>query len=453
MLKSSAPRGRVLTRVSVLTCLACSIVNAQGHRRELGHALDAYLAPLVAAHEFSGNIIVRRGDQVVAQRSYGMANREFGIANDSSTRFLVGSISKQFTAAAIFALAERGKLSTADHLDKYVRDFPRGGEITIDQMLKHTSGISRDLANAADAVTPHSGAELVEIIRLEPLAFAPGTSTAYSNNAYKILAYIVEQVSGEPYGSFLEQNFLRPLGMRNTGDFASLTLVPHLASGYSPGFGADGFGPSPHLDISNSRGAASIYSTAKDLTTWSANFLIRGEVLPGVRDSLLAGEGRGTGVRRTAGRTVVSHDGVYQGFTAFIATILEDSLTIVYLGNTETAASVSPLQDALSQLVNGKTVAPARVVARSTTTAPGNHADYVGVFEFFPGLRVRIRTEGNTLVLGTSDGAYPIEWTSPDHGFYRLKYADIMFSRDAGGKVSTITWTEAGHTYSARRIP
>ena len=444
---------RSLIVASVLTCSALPVASAQASAQPLGAALDAYLAPLVASHEFSGNIVVRRGDRVIAQRSYGMANREFGVANDSSTRLLVGSISKQFTAAAIFALAEQGKLSTADHLDKYVRDFPRGGEITIGQMLVHTSGISRDLANAADAVTPHSSAELVEIIRQQPLAFAPGTSSGYSNNAYKILAYIVEQVSGETYGAFLERNFFRPLGMLHTGDLASLTLVPHMAGGYSPGFGAEGFGPSPHLDISNSRGAASIYSTANDLATWSAHFLIRGDVRPGVRDSLLVGSGRGTGVALYKGKRVVSHDGVYQGFTSYIVTVPEDSLTIVYLGNTETAASVAPLQEALFQLVSGKTVAPPRIVARTTTNAPGNRADYVGVFEFFPGLQVRIRPEGNTLVLGTSDGAYPIEWRTPDRGFYRLKYADIVFGRDTSGKVNAITWTEAGNTYTAHRIP
>lgn len=452
MQTSHGYRRRALRTAALLVCATSSLANAQGNAQQLGAALDAYLAPLVATHEFSGNIVVRRGDRMLARRSYGMANREFGVANDPSTRFMVGSLSKQFTAAAIFLLAEAGKLATADHLDKYIRDFPRGSEITINQMLSHTSGISRDLANAADAVTPHSGAELVEIIRQQPLAFAPGTSSGYSNNAYKILAYIVERVSGETYGSFLERNFFRPLGMLNSGDLTSLTLVPHLASGYSPGFGPEGFAPSPHLDISNSRGAASIFSTANDLAAWSERFLIRGDVHPRVRDSLMAGSGRGTGVAHRGGKTIVSHDGVYQGFTAFIATVLEDSLTIVYLGNTETAASVSPLQNALSQLVSGKAIAAASIVPRSTTTVPGNRADYVGVFEFFPGLQVRIRAEANTLLLGTSDGIYPVEWRSPDRGFYRLKYADITFGRDSTGKMNTIEWKEAGQTYTAHRI-
>jgi CubicO group peptidase (beta-lactamase class C family) len=415
--------------------------------------LDAYVAPLVRDHEFSGNILIRQHGRDVAERSYGMANREFGVANRPDTRFLIGSISKQFTAAAILLLEQQGKLSTSDHLDKFVSGFPSGDVITLAQMLAHTSGISRDLANASDATVAHTGSELVEIIKHQPLVAPPGTKAAYSNNAYKILAYVVERASGEPYGTFLERSFFRPFGMTNTGDYASLTLVPRLASGYAPGFGPDGFGPSPHLDISNSRGAASIYSTTRDLATWCERFLVKGEVYPLVRNKMLAGEGVGVGVTVRDGHRVISHDGVYQGYTAYLATYPDDELTIVYLGNTETAASVSALQSALDIIARGGTVTPAPSVARGGSVPLASIEDYVGNYDFFPGLRATIKRQGSDLLLGVGEGDYPLEWREKDRMFFRLKHADVRFTRDSAGKVISLDWSEAGQTFPAKRSP
>ena len=414
--------------------------------------LDAYLAPLVSAHEFSGTILIRRHGETVADRSYGMASREFAVPNDRDTRFLIGSISKQFTAAAVLLLEQQGKLRTTDHLAKYVAGFPSGDTITLLQMLTHSSGISRDLPNGSDAPMRHTGAELVNIIRRQPLAFAPGTKTGYSNNAYKVLAYIVERVSGEAFGTFLTRSFFEPLHMINTGDDASLTLVPRLATGYSPGFGPEGFAPAPHLDISNARGAASLYSTPADLARWSERFLIDGEPYPAVRDRMLSGDGIGTGVATRSGRRVISHDGVYQGFTSFIATYPDDALTVAYLGNTETAASVSPLQAALGAIVKGDAPSPASLVRRGNAVPREVLDDYVGVFDFFPGLQATITRDGDALLLGVGDGDYPLEWQAPDRLFFRLKYAVVHFMRDATGRVTSLEWAENGQLFPATRI-
>jgi CubicO group peptidase (beta-lactamase class C family) len=292
----------------------------------------------------------------------------------------------------------------------------------------------------------------VDIIKRQPLAFTPGTKSGYSNNAYKILAYVIERVSGESYGAFLDRAFFQPLGMSNTGDYASLTLVPRLSSGYSPGFGPEGFGPSPHLDISNSRGAASIYSTPHDLAVWSERFLIKGEPYPAVRDRMLSGDGIGAGVASRDGRRVISHDGVYQGYTSFVATWPDDQLIIVYLGNTETSASVSPLQVAITAIAWGKTVAPAATVARGGQVPRAVIDDYVGTFDFFPGLQVTIKRQGDDLLLGAGEGDYPLEWRGEDQLFFRLKHADVHFKRDASGRVTSLDWTEAGRNFPAKRV-
>ena len=446
-------------RLFLLSSLACRVAGAQSSavatptRDSTVARLDAYLTPLVRAHEFSGSVLVRRQGQPVIAKSYGMANREFGVPNGPDTRFLIGSISKQFTAAAVLLLEQQGKLKTSDHLDRFVSGFPDGDRITLLQMLTHTSGISRDLLDPAQASVGHTSAELVELIRRQPLAFEPGSKSGYSNNAYRILAYVVERVSNQPLGAYLARSFFEPLHMTNTGEATPLTLVPRLASGYAPGFGPESFAPSPHLDISNAHGSASIYSTPADLAEWSERFLIGGALYPAVRDRMLGGDGIGVGVATRAGRRVVSHDGVYQGFTSFMATWPNDHLTVVYLGNTETAASVAPLQLALTAIATGSAPVPAPMLVPRGGDVPLEALDdYVGTFQFFPGLEATIKRQGRALLLGVGEGDYPLEWRSADRMFFRLKYADLHFKRDQAGRVTSFDWSEGGQTYPATRV-
>jgi D-alanyl-D-alanine carboxypeptidase len=441
-----------LTVASLAILTACASVPRQDAATDMAAQLDRYVAPLVAAHELSGSFLITREGRTLVDRSYGMASREHLVAVTPETRFVIGSISKEFTAAAIVLLAQQGRLRLDDHLGRYLPGFPSGDSITLRQMLRHTSGISRDLPALSDAAVPHTTVELAEIIRRLPLASTPGTRYAYSNNAYKLLAFVIEKVSGQSYADYLGQWFFVPLGMTSTGELASLTLVPHLAVGYSPGFGADGFGPAPHLDISNNRGAASLYSTTRDLTVWSERFFQEGFPYPAVRDTMLANGGLGAGVATHNGRQVISHDGVWQGYTSFAATYPAEHLSIVYLGNTETAASVSPLQVALDSIAIGKTSSPAVVVPRGGRIPPERLDDYVGRYDFFPGLQASIRRDRGALLLGVGEGEYPLEWVGEDRMFFRLKHADVVFRRDVNGRVIGLEWREAGNKYPAKRV-
>ena len=147
----------------LVLALAAACASASGgapviEQSPFADRLDRYVAPLVQAHELSGSFLVTRGGRTLAERSYGMANREHAVPAASDTRYVIGSISKEFTAAAVVLLAQEGKLGLDDHLEKYVPGFPSGDVITLRQMLRHTSGISRDLPTLADAVVPHSTA-------------------------------------------------------------------------------------------------------------------------------------------------------------------------------------------------------------------------------------------------------------------------------------------------------
>ena len=433
----------------VVLALGVPAVLAAQDSLPLNRKVDSIVAQVVAAKEFSGTILIRRGNRTLARTSYGLASRELGVPNRNDTRYLIGSIAKQFTAAAILLLEEQGKLKISDPLAMYVPGFPSGDKITLLQMLTHSSGISRDLPDAASTmVMSHTPAEMVELIKRDTLLYAPGTSHAYSNNAYRVLAFIIEQVSGMPYARFLHDSFFQPLGMANTGQLEERSFVAKLASGYTPGFGPDGFGLAGHLDLSNAVGPGSLYSTVDDLYRWSSEFLMKGVLYPAVSRRMTSGRGIGTVADTVAGgRRIIWHDGVYQGYTALLETFPGDTLTIVYLGNTETASSQSALQAALTtvaltgrvEVLNAPPVAPSPPMDLAR--------EYVGTYRFTFGLRIALALRDGRLVLE----GLPLECSARDACYYRLKGSQVNFTRDASGQVNGMSWVDPGGTYPAEK--
>src|ERR671914_1465995 len=166
---------------------------------------------------------VARNGQTVLERAYGMANLEYDVPNSPSTIFEAGSVSKQFTAAAIALLAQQGKLSLDDEVSKYIRELPRySTPITIRQMLNHTSGL-RDWGTVALAMgwprgtRTHTHAHVLDIVsRQESLNYPPGAEYLYSNTNYNLAAIIVERVGGMSFAEFTRKNLFEPLGMTNT---------------------------------------------------------------------------------------------------------------------------------------------------------------------------------------------------------------------------------------------
>jgi CubicO group peptidase (beta-lactamase class C family) len=411
-------------------------------------ALETLLAPAAAVGEFSGSVLIRERGRDVARYSAGAAIREFAVPFTPNTRSMIGSIAKQFTAAAIAVLADRGVLSLDDKLARWLPAFPRADQITIRQMLSHTAGLSRDLPGGPHALRiPRTPREMVDLIATDTVHFAPGTRSAYSNNGYRILGFLIDSLSGTSYADFVRSELLEPAGMPNTGSLAPLTTVERLARGYVPGFGAQGFGPALYADISNGVGPGSLYSTVDDLARWGEVVIRDGHALPAVRRTLLSDGGLGVAIDTVAGREVIWHNGVYQGYTALLAVFPADSITIVYLSNTETLLSESPLQAALYQLALGGTVTALQVEPLGTAPLPRDGEWYVGKYNFFPGLDVMITTKGDALLL---DGM-PLEHQGGGTFYFRLKGSKIRFD-DGGNQSPGMQWTDPGGTYPARRV-
>jgi CubicO group peptidase (beta-lactamase class C family) len=181
-------------------------------------AIDAQLRAAFPADQPGAAVIVVRDGRVLFRKAYGMADLEQGVPLQPDMVFRLGSITKQFTAAAILMLAEEGKLTLQDPIEKHLPGYPTQGHvITIEHLLTHTSGIQSytDMPGwmTSRVLGPMTVTELVDAFKKEPMQFAPGERFAYNNSAYVLLGAIVEKVAGKTYEAFVRERIFQPLGM------------------------------------------------------------------------------------------------------------------------------------------------------------------------------------------------------------------------------------------------
>src|SRR6201997_1179492 len=172
--------------------------------------MEQIIQSYVADHKFMGSVLVARDGKTLLDKGYGFANLEWQVPNAPSTKFRLGSITKQFTAASILLLEERGKLKTDDPVKKYIPDAPAAWDkVTIYNLLTHTSGIANFTSfpdYASTETAPTIPEKLVARFRDKPLEFQPGEKWNYSNSGFVLLSYLIEKISGESYAQFVEKN-------------------------------------------------------------------------------------------------------------------------------------------------------------------------------------------------------------------------------------------------------
>ncbi|MEZ5357761.1 MAG: serine hydrolase domain-containing protein [Candidatus Zixiibacteriota bacterium] len=313
--------------------------------RSVVREMDDYLN---AAHEhwgFEGTVLVAYKDHVILKKGYGKANQVMDIANTPQTKFFIGSITKQFTAAAILKLQEKGLLSVTDTISTYLPDFPRdiADRITIHQLLTHTSG----LPNYTDSpeillrrTTAIKADDLYDFIRHQSLEFIPGTQFKYSNSGYILLGEIIRRVSGQSYEAFLHNEILKPAEMHNSGYARREAGLPDRAVGYTTESGGQLVtAPMIHFSVLHTAGA--LYSTVEDMLKWDVA-LHSGKILS---DSSLAMMftpytgfyGYGWYIDELYGHPHVFHTGLLDGFNTIIDRWTDDQLTIIVFSNDDNA--------------------------------------------------------------------------------------------------------------------
>ena len=198
---------------------------------DAGQRMDRYLTR-AAAFGFSGSVLVADASGVLLSKGYGMADVSRGVRNTAGTFFDMGSMVKQFTAAAILLLETEGRLSTTDRLSKFYPSVPADkADITIHQLLTHTSGLLSDVARDYDQVGRDSA---IALMWKAPLLSRPGEQFNYSNTGFALLGAIIERVSGLPYERFMQERIFAPAGMRETGYNLPIGDSSRIARTYTP---------------------------------------------------------------------------------------------------------------------------------------------------------------------------------------------------------------------------
>jgi CubicO group peptidase (beta-lactamase class C family) len=205
---------------------------------EVAASADALLSAGGADGGFSGVALIARNGKPFFHKAYGMANRDFAVANRPDTKFNLGSINKVFTQVAIAQLAEQGKLALSDTIRKRLPDYPSpaADKITIQQLLTMTSGLGDFFGERYDATPKAKLRTLSDFLALfvnDPLLFEPGTSRRYSNAGYIVLGLIIEKVSGQTYYDYVREHISLPAGMKDTDAYPQDSVVSNRAVGYT----------------------------------------------------------------------------------------------------------------------------------------------------------------------------------------------------------------------------
>lgn len=291
------------------------------------------------------SVIVIQDGEVALRRSYGLAELETRTRATSETHYRLASLTKQFTAMAIMLLVEQGKLHYDDRAVDVLPGFPEYlREVRIRHLLNHTSGIwdYEDFVPSTQSVQVKDRDVLALLSRADHTYFPPGTAARYSNSAYAVLALIVEQVSGQPFASFLHDHVFAPSGMSSTvAHEEGISTVQQRAYGYVAN--AEGFSPRDQSPTSAVLGDGGIYTSVTELLAWDraldTHALVKEETQrlawtpAALPDGKSSRYGFGWFIDEDEGRIRLSHHGETCGFTNAIVKYPAQRLTVIVLTN------------------------------------------------------------------------------------------------------------------------
>jgi D-alanyl-D-alanine carboxypeptidase len=354
MAKRKAPPG-LEVHILLLLLLAASLPLARAQSPKTADppktfdlaAIDAYVVAQVRDEGYAGlALTIMREGKIVLAKGYGNRLLDPEAAVESDTPFAVGSVTKQFTCACVLLLAEEGKLSIDDKVAKYEPSLTRAGNITLHDLMTHLSGypdfypldfVDRRLTKpilAETLLAEYAGAKL---------DFEPGERWSYSNTGYTLLGHVVAKVSGKPFGQFLKERILDPLGMSHS----AFEPGPEV-KGQTKGYTSFALGPLEPAEPEADGwlcAAGGLWASAPDLARWDIA-LMEGRVLKTesyrimttprpLKSGDTTGYGCGLNVRQVDGETVLAHGGAVSGFLAVNALVPRTKSAVILLTNTE----------------------------------------------------------------------------------------------------------------------
>jgi CubicO group peptidase (beta-lactamase class C family) len=369
-----------------IAALIAQTAAAQTDRAHLPAAIDSIVAAALGnGHTAGMSIGVVRGRDTIVLRGYGKADLELDVPTPDRAVYEIGSVTKQFTAAAILQLAEQHKLSLDDEITKYFPTYPvHGYHLTVRRLLDHTSGIrGYTEIPAFGKIMARSlpRDSVVAMFSATPFDFAPGEAMAYSNSAYFLLGLIVEKVSGQSYERYLQEHLFEPAGMRDSRYCSTSAVVPRRAHGYD--VDNDTLRLAAYIDMVWPYAAGAICSTVGDLIAWT-QALHGGRlfsaasyhemITPGkLNDGTVIRYAKGLSLDSVDGHRRISHGGGIPGFQTELSYFPDDSLIVVVLVNTAGGANPEVLSRSIVDVTLG-------AQSRPSVAFHGRLQDYVGTY-------------------------------------------------------------------------
>jgi D-alanyl-D-alanine carboxypeptidase len=446
-----------------------STITRDAYRPRADSLVYIYLAESRAP---SASFAVIRGNDTLAYGAHGLADVDAWRAPTTTTIYEIGSNTKQFTSAAIMRLVEQGRVKMDDDLSKYVPQFPlHGHKVSIHQLLNHTSGIHSYTSSPAwqktwgDVLSPDA---VVNFVAADTFDFEPGTAYRYNNTGYVLLGMVIEKASGQKYAKYLEEQFFKPLGLRQTSYCPSRTSDQAFALGYSKA--TNGTSRAQFMDLSHPFAAGALCSTVGDFAKWQ-RALDNGKVvspasyaLMSTADTLNSGRkinyGFGLVPGVFNGHKTVSHTGGIPGFASAATYVPDDSLSIVvftnYDGESPQALVQNLLRVAYGVAPVGRGAAPTQAAVPSLSAA--DRDAIVGNYTLqLPGgqaLPIRFFLEG-TRLMSQAQGQAAIEINYLGNYTFGVAFDPALrftFSMDAG-KATRVTLLQGGASFEGPRAP
>lgn len=326
----------------------------------LRQKLETFMDKKAAAMQFNGTVLVAKNGKTLFQKGYGFSDSSLGTSDQIDTEYRIASLTKSFTALSILQLEAAGNLHTSDFLSKYFPTFQNGDQITLHDLLTHSSGVKSHYG-LTDSTKPITLPDFIDLMSKQTLNFTPGSKYSYSDTGYMILAAIVEKVSGEKYGDYLRDHIFRIAGMNHT--YLSKIDAKKLATGYQ----------NMRLvemkdDESQLTGAGDIISTVGDLLKYN-NAFHENRLLPpeeinkmetGYIDSARWGifkYGYGWNVADNLisfGKPMLEHNGSLPGFKTELVDFIHDRITVIVLSNNNGSWNSGALSREVASICLGK---------------------------------------------------------------------------------------------------
>ncbi len=318
--------------------LASSIIKAQNYETKIDSLIQAY----IKLNKFNGVTLVTKNGNKIFEKAYGYSNKEKNISHTKENIFLIGSLSKSFTATLIMKLVEEKKLSLEDKVTKFFPEYTIANQVTIKHLLTHTAGIYEIFRNPTYFKQAYdskrfSTEEKLSFFITQPLDFTPGTKFSYSNSGYILLGIIIEIITKDTYEKALKKYILNPLKMTHTGyDYMQLKQEKKKVIGYS--YLSKNRQIESKLwnaDLLFSSGAlysttADIYKFYKGLTSYK---LLSKENLIQAINPFMGGYGYGWFIDSIANDRVINHGGNIDGFTSYLLFNPKNDICIILLNN------------------------------------------------------------------------------------------------------------------------